>query len=225
MYRKELLILSAVAIGIFALVAAISLMMEQALQYSAKMLAEDTLPGLVNAGDAMSRLNDNWQNIRLLTELPAPAARSNLIVRIQANTTEDFWRSYQESIFNPHDEFLFAQTQQARMTCLGLVQQYFDLVNAQKIEEARQFLDVKIVPAFQQYKTNAATLFQFNAGIGQERAQRIIELSHWLPWVTGIFSVVIFSFGVVVGLKGAFGSLVFASRLRDRPKPATPGAS
>jgi hypothetical protein len=220
MYRKEFLMLSAVAAGIFALVALTSLIMEREMQSSARMLAEDTLPGLVNAGDAISRMNDNWQSIRLLPELPAAAARSNLIVRIQANSTEDFWRQYQKAIFEPRDQLLFAQTQDSRSNCLVLVRQYFGLINGQKLDEARQLLDTKVEPAFQQYKNDAASLFQLNTDIGQQRAQRIIELSLWLPWVTGIFCVVIFSFGVLVGLKGAFGSLVFASRLRERPKPA-----
>jgi hypothetical protein len=221
MYRKEFLILSAVAIGIFALVAATSLVMERALQYSAQMLAADTLPGLVNAGDAMSRMNDNWQSIRLLTELPAPAGRSNLIARIQANSTVDLWRQYQEAIFDPRDKALFAQTQNSRENYKEQVQQYFDLVNGQKLDEARRFLGAKVEPDFKKYKDAAASLFQLNTDIGEQRAQHIIELSRWLPWVAGLFCVVIFSFGVLVGLKGAFGSLVFATRF-SKPSQKTP---
>lgn len=220
MYRKEFLMLSAVALGLFALVAATSLVLERKLQYSAQMLAVDTLPSLVSAGEAMSRMNDNWQSIKLLPDLPTAAERTNLIARIHANSTADFWRTYSETLFDPRDKILFAQTQDSRSQCRILIEQYFGMVNSQKLDEARQFLKVKVEPAFQQYKNDAASLFQLNNDIGQQHAQRIIELSFWLPWATGIFALVIFSFGVLVGLKGAFGSLVFASRLRERPKPA-----
>jgi hypothetical protein len=223
MYRKEFIILSAVAICIFALVAATNLVMERTLQYSAQMLAADTLPGLVNAGDAMSRMNDNWQSIRLLTVLPTSVARSNAIARIQANSTVDLWRQYQKAIFDPRDKTLFAQTQNSRENYKEQIQQYFDLVNGQKLDEARRFLGGKVEPAFNQYKDAAASLFQLNADIGEQRAQRIIELSRWLPWVAGLFCVVIFSFGVLVGLKGAFGSLVFATRFSTPSKKAPQG--
>jgi hypothetical protein len=224
MYRKEFFTLSAVAMGVFGLMVAASLMMEGAMQHEARMLAVDSLPGLVNAGEAMSRMNDNWQSVRLLPELPTPATRSNSISSIRANTTEDLWRLYQKSIFDPRDKLLFAQMQDSRSRCRTLALQYFDLVNAQKLAEARQFLNVKLEPSFQQYKSDAASLFQINTDIGEQRAQRIIKLSHWLPWVAGIFCVLIFLFGVLVGLKGAFGSLVFASQLPERPKDMPPRA-
>lgn len=217
MYRKEFIVLSAIVLLIFTLVAATSLLMERALQSEAQMLAEDTLPGLVNAGEATSRVNDNWQNICLLVELPTSAARSNLIARIRANTTEDFWQQYQKSIFEPRDKILFAQMRDARSQYLALVRQYFELINQQKLEAAGQFLDAQVKPAFLQYKSSATNLFQLNADIGKQRAYRIIKLSRWLPWVAGLFCAAIFSFGVVVGLKGAFGSLAFASRLREHP--------
>lgn len=217
MYRREFIIFSAVTLFLFALVAATSLLMEQALQHDAQMLSVDSLPGVVNAGDAMSRVNDNWQNLNLLPDLPASTSRSNLIAQIMANSTTNFWLAYQRSIFEPRDKVLFAQMQGSRSRYVALIQQYFDLVNEQKLDEARQLLETQIKPAFQKYKGDAAGLFQLNADIGQQRARHIVELSRWLPWLAGFFCLVIFSFGLVVGLKGAFGSLAFASRIREHP--------
>jgi len=218
MYRREFIILSAIVLFIFALVAATSLLMEHALQHDAQMLSVDSLPGVVNAGNAMSRVNDNWQNLNLLPDLPTSTSRSNLIAQIMANSTTNFWLAYQNSIYEPRDKILFAQMQDARSRYIALIQQYFDLINEQKLDEARQLMDTQIKPVFQEYKSDATGLFQLNADIGQQRASHIIELSRWLPWLAGFFCVVIFSFGLVAGLKGAFGSLAFASRLRERPK-------
>jgi hypothetical protein len=218
MYRKEFFILSAVAAGLFTLVAGLSLFLERALQSEAHMVVVDTLPGLVNAGEAISRMNDNWQGIRSLPDLPAPAARSNLIAHVLANNTDEMWHEYEKSVFDAHDKQLFDRTLAARQNSRAICLQYFSLINAGKLEEARQFLNAKAEPAFQGYKSNAAALFQLNAEIGARRARHIIALSRWLPWVAGLFFVAVFCFGVIIGLKGAFGSLVFVSGWRERQK-------
>jgi len=218
MYRKELFVLSAVTLFIFTMVAIVSLIMERALQYDAQMLAVDTFPGLVNSGDALNRVNENWHNIYLLPGLPDAATRSNSIARIMSNSTTNFWREYQKSIFDLRDHLLFVQMQNSRSNYFTLVTNYFDLIGRQKLAEARQLLDTRLQPAYLDYKSNAFALFQLNTDIGQQRVRHISELSGWLPWLVGFFCAVIFFFGVVVGLKGAFGSLAFARRLRERPK-------
>lgn len=218
MYRKEFFLLLAAALMLFAVVATISSMMTRALQHEAQMVVTDTLPGLINSGTAMSRMSDNWQNIRLLTELPNAAARSNLIVHIHTNSTEKLWKQYAESLFDPQDKLLFERTLTTRSNCLVLVQTYYQLVNDQKLEEARQYRTLTLEPMYREYKEDAKSLFELNTAVGEQRARHIITLTRWLPWLAGLFFVLVFAFGVVVGLKGAFGSLVFASRRREAPK-------
>jgi hypothetical protein len=218
MYRKEFVFLSAVATGLFVLVAGGTLLLERALQHEAQMVVIDTLPGLVNAGEAINRMNDNWQRVRSLPDLPTPAARANLIAYVMTNNTDMMWQEYGKSVFDPQDKSLFQQTLMARTNCRTLTIQYFNLINTQKLDEARKFMNTRAEPAFKEYKSAAAALFQLNADIGARRAQHIIALSRWLPWIAGLFGMVIFSFGLIVGLKGAFGSLVFASRWRERTK-------
>jgi hypothetical protein len=215
MYRKEFFILSTVALSIFATVAVVSLMMQRALQRSAEVLAIDTLPGLINAGAAIDRMSDNWQNLRSLTELPTAQARSNMIQKIEANNTQELWKRYGASTFDSRDRQLFEQTLISRTNSRVLVFQYYDQVNAQKLESAREFLNTVVQPAFLQYKSNAFGLFQLNTEVGQQHAAHIIRLSHWLPIFVGLFCLLVFLLGVFVGLKGAFGSLVFASRAED----------
>jgi hypothetical protein len=215
MYRKEFFVLSAIAFSIFAAVTVTSLMMQRALQHSARVLATDTLPGLINAGAAIDRMSDNWQNLHLLTELPTAQARSNLIQQIEANSTADLWRRYGSSTFDPQDKELYEQTLISRTNSRVLVFQYYDRVNNQNLKQAREFLRTQVEPAFLQYKSNAFGLFQLNTEMGQQHAGHIIRLSRWLPIFVGIFCLLVFLLGVFVGLKGAFGSLVFASRVED----------
>ncbi|SRR5258707_2851373 len=218
MYRREFFILGTVTAGLFVLVVGATLILERALQHEAQMVVIDTLPGLVNAGEAINRINDNWQRVRSLPDLPTPTVRSSLIAFVLTNNTDVMWHEYEKSVFDPQDKLLFKQTLAARQNCRTVCVQYYNLINAGKLDEARLFLNEKAEPAFQEYKTAAATLFQLNADIGAQRAKHIIALTRWLPWVAGLFGVVLFSFGLVVGLKGAFGSLVFASRWRERTK-------
>jgi hypothetical protein len=216
MYRKEFFLLSAITFSIFAAVAVISLMMQRALQQSARVLAIDTLPGLINAGAAIDRMSDNWQNLHLLTELPTAQARSNLIQKIEANSTADLWRRYGSSTFDPQDKELFEQTLASRTNSRVLVFQYYDQVNNQNLEGAREFLRMQVEPAFLQYKSNAFNLFQLNTETGQKHARRIVKLNRWQPLLMVFFCLLVFGFGVLVGFKGAFGSLVFVAKSKSQ---------
>ena len=222
MFRKELFILCSLIVAIFAGVAIVSSLMARALQHESQMVARTTLPGLVNAGAAINRMNDNWENVQLLAQIPSAEARTNLMQNIRANTTEDLWKEYRKSIFDRRDKILFEQTQISRTNYLVLVYHYYDLVNAQKLDEAGQLLKANVLPAFDEYKRNATSLFNLNTETGEKRAQHIIQLTRWLPLIAGFFCVVVFSMGVFIGLKGAFGSLVFASQPRKHPKNAQP---
>jgi hypothetical protein len=218
MFRKELFILGSLIAVMFVLVAVASLLMVRMLQRETQRVVLDTLPGLVNAGTAIGRMNDNWENLRLLTEMSSAAARTNLMQRIHANTTDDSWKEYQKTISDQRDKTLFEQTQMSRTNCRVLIYQYYHLVDAQKLNEAKQFLETKVQPAYEEYKSNATSLFNLNTQIGKKNAQHIMQLTRWLPLIVGFFCVVVFSIGVFIGLKGAFGSLVFASQPRKHSK-------
>jgi hypothetical protein len=223
MYRKELFFLAATAAGIFLAVAAVSSWMTWVLQHEARMVVVDTLPGLVNAGEALNRMDGNWERVRMLTELPLPVQRSNMIQQIQSKTTSEFWDRYQKAIFDPRDRQLFSATQAARSNCRTLAQQYFNLVNEQKLDTARQFFTNELEPSFNEYKGDAINLFQLNEQIGEKRSQRILFLSRWLPPVAGVFGIVVFALGFLAGLRGAFTGMDLIFKHRKQPEPESDG--
>lgn len=210
MFRKELLLLGVIATLVFLTVAGASAWMTHILSYNARMLVMDTLPGLVNAGEALNVMDHNWQKIVGLTAVPSAVERSNVIQQISAHTAQQFWDGYEQSIFDPQDRELFASVQKARTQNRALVQKYFALVDEQRLEDARRLLEKDLAPAFADYRTATVRLFELNEGIGDQRSERILKVGHWLPLGAGLFSVLIFAVGFLLGLRGAFTGLEFA---------------
>ena len=212
MFRKELLLLGVVATLVFLSVAGMAAWMTRTVAHDARMLALDTLPGLVNAGEALNVMDQNWEKITSLTAVPTVQARSNVIQEIQGRTTQEFWSNYEQSIYDPTDRQLFAKVQAARAECRQLTQQFFDLVNNQRLEESRQLLAGRLTPAFSAYRSEVVKLFQMNKAFGEQRAERIRAISRWLPLAAGLSSIVVFGLGFLLGLRGAFTGLELVFR-------------
>jgi len=218
MFRKEFIVLGLLASTIFLSVAGISAWITREVAHQAQMLASDTFPGLVYAGEAINTVDNNWEKILGLTSLPSAEARSNAVQQIQSHTTTEFWNKYRESIFDAEDAALFQVVLNSRSNSLHQAQQFFNMVNQQKLAEADKFLHEQFSPAFHEYRANAMKLFEMNREIGNKRAHRIDLLSHWLPAAAGVFSVLIFAVGFAFGLRGAFTGfeLVFRRAVRKK---------
>jgi len=206
MFRKELLILSLLALVLFLVVAAITSFALRAVQHDGYMLAEDTFPGLVDAGEAIDRLNENWFNLHLLLSVQSPEAAENLIQKITANSTEAAWRRYQESIFDKEDAQLFAQVQASRSKFLEVRARYFGLIRTGDTLAAKQLFAGDLGSAFDRYRRAAEDIFQLNVRQGRARADRLIQLSRWTPYALAAFCVMVLLAGVLVGFKASLGA-------------------
>ena len=214
MYRRELVMMGCLAAMVFAGIAALSFYFAHTLQHEARMVALDSLPGLVNTGEAIARLNDNWQTIQNVSDPMESPERNRLIQQIKANSTAALWQNYEKSIYDPKDRALFNETYALRSKYLLLLNDYYDVSAAQKTDEAKKFLKEKIAPAFQAYKSHAVQLFKLNQVAANRRAHSIIRASVWLPFITAAFCTGVFLLGVITGLKGAFGSLMLVHHWR-----------
>jgi hypothetical protein len=169
-------------------------------------VVQDTLPGLVSAGEAMDRLNENWFNAHLLLETSAPAERARLMGNIETNSTTELWQRYGQSIYDVRDAQLFRAMEIARTEFMGARSNYFELVQAGRMTEARDFFKSALEAGFKKYRRSAADIFLFNAEVGQQRADRIIRLSRWTPYVLAGLCVVIMLVGVFIGFKASLGA-------------------
>jgi Four helix bundle sensory module for signal transduction len=206
MFRKELVILCCLATAVFLLVALLSSWAVRAVQREGTMLAMDTFPSLVNAGEAINRTNENWFDSYLLLNLDSPAARSNLIRKISNNSTLLSWQRYSASIFDQTDRQLFSQMERDRDDYLAKRVQYFDLIEAGKMAEAKSFFELNLKPAFEKYRDSARNVFTFNAKVGQSRADRVIRFSWWTPYALAGFCVMLVLAGVLLGFKASLGA-------------------
>ncbi len=209
MFRKELLILSFLAALVFVTVAGVASLVIRAVQDDGKMLAEDTLPALVNAGEAIRRMDENWFNCHLLLSLDAAEARLNLVHKITDNSTNPFWRLYGEAVHGSEDEQLFARMEADRKEFLEVRADYFQRIKVGNGAGAADVFESRLSPAFNKYRGSAVKIFLFNAKLGQQRADRIIHLSVWTPYALAGFCVMVLIIGVFVGFKASLGA--FAS--------------
>lgn len=206
MFRKELVVLGGIAVAVFLVVAGIASLAVRAVQAEASLVAQDTLPGLVNAGEAVSRLNENWFNTYQLLNVASPTARASLMNRIETNSTSELWERYEKSIYDPKDAQLFQKMGQSRTEFLVARSNYFNLVKSGQMTEARNFFEGRLDMTAQNYRWAAGDIFIYNADVGQQRADRIIRLSRWTPFVLGGLCVGILLVGMFIGFKASLGA-------------------
>lgn len=206
MFQKEVLVFGSIASAVFVAVALFASRAVRTVHRDSKMLAEDTLPGLVNAGDAINRMNENWFNAHLLLSMNSREARSNLVQKINANSTEPLWQRYNQAIFDKRDAELFSQVENRRAQFLAGRNEYFKLIETAKISEATTFFETNLEPLFSEYRSSAVNIFRLDAGIGQQRADRIIRFSWWTPYALGAFCVMVLLAGIFVGFKASLGA-------------------
>ena len=202
------------ATAVFILVALASSLASRAVQREASNIALDTLPGLVNAGGAISIMQENWLRLNLALSSASPSERAALMQEIRASSNQGLWQDYGQSVYDPQDEKNYSQLLAARSSFVRLREQSLSLTDTQSASEAKTFFEHKLAPAYADYQARSKKLFEYNAKIGRERAARVIRISRFAPYLLGASSVLVFGFGVVVGLRGALTGLDLTDRLR-----------
>jgi hypothetical protein len=206
MFRKELLILGGVALLVFLIVAGSASLAVRAVQRDGAMLAKDTLPGLVTASEAINRMDENWFNLHLLLTMDSPEARDALIRRIRSNSTETIWRLYQEAIFDEQDAQLFREVKASRAIFIEARDRYIGLMRSGDTAAAKELLATDLSRAFESYRAAAKNILKLNADVGHARADRLIQLSSWVPFALAAFCVMVLLIGVFVGFKASLGA-------------------
>ena len=206
MFQKELILLVGVAAAVVVMVVGIASLAVRAVQHDASMVVLDTLPGLVSAGEAMERLNENWFTAHLLLETGTPAERTRLIREIDSNSTSEMWRRYGQSIYDSRDPQLFRDMEVARLEFMSARSNYFQLVQSGRMTEARDFFSAPLAADFKKYRQAAGSIFIWNAEVGQQRADRITRLSRWTPYLLGALCVLVLLLGVFIGFKASLGA-------------------
>ncbi len=218
MFRREFLIFCSLAAGIFLLVAAAGMWLGHAIKKDAAMISADTLPSLVDAGAAMAMTQENWLRVHLLLSTQSSGEQNELIRKIETNSNEGLWKDYGQSVYGVEERENYAALVAARNTYVQLRTELYQIIRAQKMTEAKAFLETKLSPAYEDYRELSKRLFEYNAKTGRERAASVIHNSRVAPFLLGGGGVVLFLFGLLVGLRGALTGLSVAS---TAPKTTT----
>jgi hypothetical protein len=206
MFRKELMIMGGCGLAVFLGVTGLASLAVRALQADAELVARDTLPGLINAGDAIDRLNNNWIRTSQLVRLQERAAREALIRSIETNSSAPLWEKYGRAIYGADDARLFQEMEQARNQFFALRSNYFALTRNGDQDAAGALLEQSLNPAFTEYQRRASAIYKLNAQIGQARAERILKRAWWTPYALGSLCTVILLAGVFIGFKASLGA-------------------
>ena len=198
--------MGSLALAVFLVVAALASFSVREVQRDGEMLAKDTFPGLVNAGEAISRSTENWVNMYMLLDSKSESERLKLVSEINRNSTQPIWNRYKRAIYIDEDLRLFKQVEDSRNAFISARAECFRLVADGKMEEAKAYFDSKLRPAFERYRSDAVNIFFFNAKAGQHRADRLINLARWTPYALASFCVLVLLTGVFVGFKASLGA-------------------
>jgi hypothetical protein len=229
MFRKELSILGGIVIVIFLAVAGSSWYAARALQQTAAMVALDTLPGLVDAGAAISRMRENWLRIHLVLQTTDTSARAALINYVRINSTEGLWRDYGHSAYSEQAKQGFQALAAARSAFLGRRDEFLELAAAGRQDEAATILEKDLTPLYAQYDRKAQALFAYNARVGRERGATVLEYARFAPFAISALALFMFLLGTLFGWRFAWSGPDLLSGLqRRRPlrstlKQARPG--
>jgi hypothetical protein len=201
MFQRELLIVGTMAAAIFLLVAGAGWVAVRELHETSRMLVVDTLPGLVDAGLAGERMNDNRRTMREMLASHPAAERAQMIEQVKTNSTEALWHDYATSIFEPTDQQNYQTMMLVRSNYLQGCEHFLDLVAAGKMDEATTLFNGELSHNFKSYNESAQTLFNYNVQQGIDRGKTILNSAIYAPWIIAGSCVLAFGFGLALGAR------------------------
>lgn len=201
MLQRELLIVLSLVMAVFLAVAGAGGLAVQKLNETSKKLVVDTLPGLVEAGLAAEQIHENRRLMREMLSPHTAAERLEMIGLVETNGADSHWHTYADYIFEPEDRQNYAAMLLIRSNYQQTYPPFFALVKVGKLAEATAYFNGEQRRLFQSYVASAKTLFEYNVRQGRARGQIILEATRYAPLAVGVLCVLIFIFGLALGLR------------------------
>jgi hypothetical protein len=213
MYRRELLILLALALLGAGLVATGTALFVRHLNTSVEAITGITIPDLVSTGQLIQQMTDNWTRVLLIQISASPEERSKLIHEIETHPTDPFLEDFRKTPTSPRQQVFFDRLIEERQQFMQLRLHYFEMARAGQVAQAASYLDLTLKPAFSQYHDQATQLFRVTADIGRERAKQVTAVSKQVIIVSAGLTVLMFFAGILLGFKTIFEGLAFANKI------------
>lgn len=212
MFRKELLILGSIAGLIFVSVVTGTWFAARSLQKDATLIVKDTLPGLMDAGTAITRMQNNWFALQNMLNQADPQRRVATIEMVRSNSTEGLWVDYSNSIYSDEDRRGYEKLAATRKDFIERREQFFALVANGNLPDAKKLLEGDAARAYQAYDDASREVFAYNVRVGEARGANVIFYARFAPIAIACLSAVLLMVGVFFGLQSAYGGFLLISR-------------
>jgi hypothetical protein len=204
MFRREFLILGGTMAAIFLSVAGSGFFEVRELHETSVKLVVDTLPGLVDAGLAQERINDNRFILREMLDPHTETERLQMIQTVKTNASKPLWQDYAARIFDEEDRKNYQSMMQVRAEYFQGCEQFQALVRTGNINAASAYFYGELTRRFLAYNTAVEKLFRYNVQQGIARGEIIRANSCYAPWIISVLCVVVFGLGLTMGVRAAW---------------------
>ncbi|HUJ72996.1 MAG TPA: MCP four helix bundle domain-containing protein [Verrucomicrobiae bacterium] len=189
-----------VAVACLVLIGWTGFMIVSRLKNDAAAIVDDTLPGLVYAGQIDSELSENFARTLLVINSDSPENRDLYLKRIEEGSkrVNDSMSGYERSIYEEQDRQLFSHLTALREKYQEVRRRVFDLVKGEKRNEALRLLEAELLPAYAAQKEAGEALFDYNVRQGNQRGTRIELVCRRTQWIVTALCVAVFVGGFFV---------------------------
>ena len=173
------------------------------LERQARLIVNDTLPGLSYAGEANANLSEGFNRtaLCLMSENPEERARYRKEIEEFNQRTTGYLEQYSHSIFDEkHDRQLYDTLLERRQKYLELRKQILDLIDNNRQSEASTLWKTSLLPAYKQYKESGEALLGYNLRLGQVRGESIMRYCLLTQFLVAIIGIVLFMVGFIAGI-------------------------
>ena len=171
------------------------------LKHNARLIVEDTLPGLSYAGAANLYLAEAARTL-LVVVTEDPDQRRVLreeINNLSARTTRWLER-YSTQIYSEEDRANYEGLVRERQAYIKIRERVLELAVVGKKTEALALYTETMLPAQSRVKSAADKLFDYNMRLGEVRGREILTRCTVTQITVAVLSVVIFMAGFFIGL-------------------------
>jgi methyl-accepting chemotaxis protein len=172
------------------------------LKRNARLIVDDTLPGLTYAGSANATLAQAYNNLLLFLTTDDAEERSvfaKAVTDISTETTQSL-TNYSKSIFDAEDRRLFDQLISRREKYLKIrVDVMSSAAEGRQPDALRQF-KIALKPAYEDYRTAGEALLNYNVQVGAARGREITTICNLTQILVAVVGILLFTIGFLFGL-------------------------
>lgn len=171
------------------------------LKHNARLIVNDTLPGLSYAGEVNLYLAEAARTLLfIVTEDSNQRQALRQEISSFSTRTTSWLERYATQVDSVEDRTNFDTLTQERQAYIKIREQVLELAYAGKKSEALAIYNETLMPAQKRVKTAADKLFEYNMRQGEQRGREILTRCTITQITVAVLSVVIFMAGFFIGL-------------------------